>query len=599
MPVRKLPAVRLRLLQMRFVRLLLFLLLPYPLFAQLTSQGGETTITFTPPVATLAVNKPALQFSSPGINTFLLTVNPTVAARVYVTNETANACLSTFNVSMAVTASAGVTSFNNTLQSWQSVALVNTAGQYATVAGLDIPALGTVSISSTAISGGTLAVQVVNSTGGCATTSIDITVELTAVSVTSPLISTGIGGIFGGLTAQVQGIIPSGTNGTPVFPVIGGALQPALNANINALGVDNKGLGFGPIQQNGFTGISGITPSPTPSASGEYALAFIFDGGNGISTTLQAPYTCIESGACNDGTRPNPASVLLSSNSFNPINFSIVNANVGIQPFAYWLLFSKAPTVRQHNTSNNITSASTGINTLAGSTLVLSLSCSTFACSQGPTDTQGLTWRLVGTAGPGLSGSGTQQANIYVAGPTTAAAETVTFNSSAGTMNGSSLLELSNITSSALNQASTPLQVDANKVLATGGNLPGVTDPCFTTALKKSVPVNIVTATTTQLIPLVAGQAIYVCGASLTIAPSGTSADSATFEYGTGASCGTGTTALTGAFGAGDLTTTTGLLPINLPSEGTDLTAPSGNALCLLSAGTTVNIQGVLTYVQQ
>lgn len=124
-------------------------------------------------------------------------------------------------------------------------------------------------------------------------------------------------------------------------------------------------------------------------------------------------------------------------------------------------------------------------------------------------------------------------------------------------------------------------------------------DPCNGSLLKSSVPINIVTATTTQLVPLLSGASIFVCGVTMTIAPSGTTADTATFEYGTGASCGTGTTVLTGAFGAGDLTTTTGVLPISFADPASTFRTPAGQALCLVSAGTTVNIQGVLTYVQQ
>jgi hypothetical protein len=125
-------------------------------------------------------------------------------------------------------------------------------------------------------------------------------------------------------------------------------------------------------------------------------------------------------------------------------------------------------------------------------------------------------------------------------------------------------------------------------------------DPCqIASNPKTSVPINITTATTTQLVALSGTTTIYACGVTMTIAPSGTSADTATFEYGTGASCGTGTTVLTGAFGAGDLTTATGVTPITFADPGTTFKTAAGNALCLLSAGTTVNIQGVLTYVQQ
>lgn len=125
-------------------------------------------------------------------------------------------------------------------------------------------------------------------------------------------------------------------------------------------------------------------------------------------------------------------------------------------------------------------------------------------------------------------------------------------------------------------------------------------DPCQNLSNTKiSVPVNITTVTTTQLVPLSGTTSIYICGGTLTISPSATTADSATLEYGTGTNCGTGTTALTGAFGAGDLTTTAPPIVVSLDSSGVVAAAPAGKALCLLSAGGTVNIQGIISYIQQ
>lgn len=129
--------------------------------------------------------------------------------------------------------------------------------------------------------------------------------------------------------------------------------------------------------------------------------------------------------------------------------------------------------------------------------------------------------------------------------------------------------------------------------------LPPTLDPCNSTLLKSSVPINIVTATTTQLVPLLSGATISVCGVSMTIAPSATTADTATFEYGTGVNCATGTTVLTGAIGAGDVTTAAPPLFVSFADPASTMRTPAGQALCLVSAGTTVNIQGVLTYVQQ
>lgn len=110
-------------------------------------------------------------------------------------------------------------------------------------------------------------------------------------------------------------------------------------------------------------------------------------------------------------------------------------------------------------------------------------------------------------------------------------------------------------------------------------------DPC-NTAIKSSVAISITSATTTQLIALSAGQHIYVCGVALS-SVGGTS----TFEYGTGSSCGTGTTSLTGPFPASST--------VILSGAETKFTAPVGNALCLVSGTSTSATGGVLTYVQQ
>jgi hypothetical protein len=121
-------------------------------------------------------------------------------------------------------------------------------------------------------------------------------------------------------------------------------------------------------------------------------------------------------------------------------------------------------------------------------------------------------------------------------------------------------------------------------------------DPC-STSQKIVIPITISTATTTQLLALSAGKAIYVCSGLLTIAGSATTAGSIVFEYGTGASCGTGTTTLTGAMAGSTTAGTPTVLPIN-GGGGSTLGTVAGQALCALSAGTTVSITGYITVVQ-
>ena len=127
------------------------------------------------------------------------------------------------------------------------------------------------------------------------------------------------------------------------------------------------------------------------------------------------------------------------------------------------------------------------------------------------------------------------------------------------------------------------------------------TDPCGTSGVaKSSVVVSLSSAATTALVAVSGTKAVYVCGFAVTIAPSATSADTVTFEYGTGVACAGSPTVLTGAFGAGDLTSAAPPATVAYGGGGaTVMTAPSANGLCAVSAGTAVSVQGLLSYVQQ
>jgi hypothetical protein len=117
-------------------------------------------------------------------------------------------------------------------------------------------------------------------------------------------------------------------------------------------------------------------------------------------------------------------------------------------------------------------------------------------------------------------------------------------------------------------------------------------DPCGSWGVtKQSVVVNIASSTTTQLIALSAGQTIFVCG--FVVTDVGTT-PTFQFEYGTGASCGTGTTTLSGAIAP------TSAQPVFYGGgEMTIFATASANALCIVTGGTTTSLAGVLTYVQR
>jgi hypothetical protein len=89
-------------------------------------------------------------------------------------------------------------------------------------------------------------------------------------------------------------------------------------------------------------------------------------------------------------------------------------------------------------------------------------------------------------------------------------------------------------------------------------------------------------------VALVAGQSIYVTEFNVVAGGTG----NITFEYGTGSNCGTGTTALTGAY---NLTAQNGLAPGGGTS--TILKVPAGNALCALTSAN-VQMSGSVAYQQ-
>lgn len=103
-----------------------------------------------------------------------------------------------------------------------------------------------------------------------------------------------------------------------------------------------------------------------------------------------------------------------------------------------------------------------------------------------------------------------------------------------------------------------------------------------------SVAINVSTATTTQLVALASGKSIYVTAWDIVVA----AADNVTLEYGTGTNCGTGTTALTGAYNFaanGGIAKGSGL--------GVLFKVPAGNALCLVTSAAT-QASGSVSYAQ-
>lgn len=100
--------------------------------------------------------------------------------------------------------------------------------------------------------------------------------------------------------------------------------------------------------------------------------------------------------------------------------------------------------------------------------------------------------------------------------------------------------------------------------------------------------INISTATTTEIVPLVVGRSIYVTSWDAISSIAGTMK----FVYGTGTNCGTGTTDITGTYAFGASTVFS-----KGNGMGSVISVPMSNAICITSAST-INVQGSLSYSQ-
>jgi hypothetical protein len=98
-----------------------------------------------------------------------------------------------------------------------------------------------------------------------------------------------------------------------------------------------------------------------------------------------------------------------------------------------------------------------------------------------------------------------------------------------------------------------------------------------------SAPVVITSSGTIQLVAAVGGEAITLCSISFL----GNTAANFTLEYGTGSSCATGTTAITGAYNTA----------LGIALDQYNITLPTSAALCLVTSATTT-AGGVVTYSQ-
>ena len=114
------------------------------------------------------------------------------------------------------------------------------------------------------------------------------------------------------------------------------------------------------------------------------------------------------------------------------------------------------------------------------------------------------------------------------------------------------------------------------------------------TICNQSVALQMTTATTTQLVALVNGESVRICGYAIQGSTTST-ATTLKLVYGTGTACASGTTALTPAW---NMPASSTALPFSQgQGVGQLFSTPTGNALCATnSAAGTVNI--LVTYAQ-
>lgn len=299
--------------------------------AQLTQKGQETTVAgcTSSNCVLVPTNTPVNpNLTSAGINTFLIGVTPpTNAVRLYITNNTANAC-SNLTISMASTGNATVTSFNNNVAAWQSLQIQSGSTGFGASAPITLPANGTVAITSQPIIGTRLAVFVVLSSG-CLTTSVDMQVVF---------------GTFTPTIGSVQGVIPPGNAATGENPVLVGFQNAAGNVAIpyvcGAFPAANDCAGFS------LTGIaiggqniglgSTFNTARTPAGPQDGPLAVtpwisIGSTGGASSGSLRQTSTASQGGSCGAGTANCGGLFVADAGfTFSPTSFGPITAN-GVQ----------------------------------------------------------------------------------------------------------------------------------------------------------------------------------------------------------------------------------------------------------------------------
>jgi hypothetical protein len=390
--------------------------------------------------------------------------------------------------------------------------------------------------------------------------------------------------INGGIAAQVQGVVTQQQSAGAVNPIIEGGLQLPVNTNFLTAGIDNFNVSSAGISA-GSSGAFTIDTVPTPTTSGEFAVAFESSLSDLSSTNIVAPWTCAPSlpGACGGGSPQMSMAFLANVSPGQKFQRSFLNSTPNGQDIAAIVLFSSSTTaIRQSALAAGVAAVSYTSNTLANSTKIAALRCSgVVPCVvSGVTDTQGGTWSQVTTL---TFNNGNQSAGIVVwASQTlsTAAADTITFTLSSGTSAGVMAAELTGTTTAGLTQPAISVQADP-----TGRQIISQ-DAQFPNQFVCNVTISTATTTQCQAAPTVINNVpvrAYVTDVQVNTTTTGT-ASAVQLKTGTGSNCGTGTANLS----AITYSTVTAAAPTLASFLGmrTPLIAPLQSAVCVTQTGT-------------
>jgi hypothetical protein len=303
-----------------------------------------------------------------------------------------------------------------------------------------------IQVSVTCTLGATFSMTYSGSTGGGTT--------ITATPGVTPTI------LQPGIATDVQGMVPTGTNGQPIFPVIEGALDPAVNAAVRANGIDTfSGITF---SNPGTTGNVTLANPPQPSQpAGEYAVAFYGPIVSLGATGTNAPWTVISGGgSCISNTTALCTATLSNFTTKNGLVQNYVSGQAN-QIAVIFVAFQKAPTLSNQNISSGAsqTVALTVANT--GDTILVGFHCNpasgTVCGVTSVTDTFGSTFKTLPVSGVGTSASGNLPLTAYVATANGSGADTITVTQTVSTARGIQAIDFSNVTPANINSPSAPV----------------------------------------------------------------------------------------------------------------------------------------------